>query len=392
MDARVVRWQRILLWGGLLEPAGPGRRTVRDWVVDSALFVVAVLSGAFVLASTWDSHSPAVAVLDVALGSVACLALWFRRERPLQVALVAVTLSSVSALAGMATLPAVFNAAIRLPFRQLAGVAALAAVGTAILPLLYPEVDGHGYGWQLSVGLLLTAVALGWGLFVRAQRELLSGMRVRAEDRAREAERRRIAREMHDVLAHRLSILSVHAGALENAGTALPPEYVETAGVIRSSARLALEELRAVIGLLREEGPAARPEPPQPTLEQIPALVQESRSAGMVIEYSEDIRTTVPLAVGRTAYRAVQEGLTNARKHAEGEPVDVTIGAAYGPPLVVELVTRRSRASNGAATLPGSGTGLVGLAERVELTGGEVSYGPDADGNFVLRATVPWTP
>jgi signal transduction histidine kinase len=390
MDAGAARWQQILLWGGLLEPAGHGRRTVRDWVVDSAIFVVAALSGAFVLASTWDRHAPAVAALDVALGSVACLSLWFRREQPLRVALVAVVLSSVSALAGLATLPAVFNAAIRLPFRQLAGVVALAAVGTAILPLLYREVDGRGYGWQLSVGLLLTAVALGWGLFVRAQRELLKGMRVRAEDEAREAERRRIAREMHDVLAHRLTILSVHAGALENAGDALPPAYVDTAGVIRNSARLALEELRAVIGLLREQAPRARPEPPQPTLEQIPALVEESRSAGMVIEYREDIRTPVPPTVGRTAYRAVQEGLTNARKHAGGEPVDVTVGA--GPPLVVELVTRRSRAGNGAAMLPGSGTGLVGLAERVELSGGEVSYGPDADGNFVLRATVPWTP
>jgi signal transduction histidine kinase len=392
MDARLARRQRILLWGGLLEPAGAGGRTVRDWVVDSVIFVVAVLSGAFVLASTWDAHSPAVAVLDVMLGSIACLALWFRRERPLQVALVAVTLSSVSALAGMATLPAVFNAAIRLPLGRLAGVTALAAAGTAILPLLYPEVDGHGYGWQLSVGLLLTAVALGWGLFVRAQRELLRGMRVRAEDEAREAERRRIAREMHDVLAHRLSLLSVHAGALENAGSRLPPEYVETAGVIRSSARLALEELRAVIGLLRAEAPGAPPEPPQPTLEQIPALVEESRSAGMAIDYREDIRTAVPLAVGRTAYRAVQEGLTNARKHAGGEPVELTLGAGDGPPLVVELVTRGSARLDGAAALPGSGTGLIGLAERVELAGGEVSYGPDAEGNFVLRATVPWAP
>ena len=80
-------------------------------------------------------------------------------------------------------------------------------------------MDGRGYGWQLTVGLLLTAVALGWGLFVRAQRELFKGLRERGQEKAREAERRRIAREMHDVLAHRLSILSVHAGALENRAT-----------------------------------------------------------------------------------------------------------------------------------------------------------------------------
>ena len=132
------------------------------------------------------------------------------------------------------------------------------------------------------VGVLLTAVALGWGLFVRAQRELVRGLRERAQEEAREAERRRIAREMHDVLAHRLSILSVHAGALENAGERA------AAGVRRDrrrdphSAHLALEELRQVIGLLRAEEVSAV-EPPQPTLAQIPALVEESRSAGLSV-------------------------------------------------------------------------------------------------------------
>src|SRR4051812_41615869 len=137
MEAGVARWQRVLLSSGLLEPLG-GRRTVRDWIVDVAIFAIAVVSGGFVLASTWDRHSTAVAVLDVALGSVACVALWRRRERPVGVALLAVVLSSVSALAAMATLPAVFNAAIRVRLRLLVGIAALAVVGTAIFPLLYP--------------------------------------------------------------------------------------------------------------------------------------------------------------------------------------------------------------------------------------------------------------
>ena len=191
-----------------------GRRTVRDWVVDVAIFAIAVGSGAFVLSSTWDRHSTAIAFADIALGAVACAALWRRREHPVAVSLLAVMLSSVSALAAMATLPAVFNAAVRVPLRTLAAIIALAVAATAIFALLYPEVDGRGYGWQVIVGVLLTAVAVGWGLFVRAQRELFRELRERSERKAREAERRRIAREMHDVLAHRLSILSVHAGAL----------------------------------------------------------------------------------------------------------------------------------------------------------------------------------
>jgi signal transduction histidine kinase len=367
----------------MLEPGG--RRTARDWVVDGALFAVAVAAGIYVLADTWDQHSPAVAALDIALGTVACGALWLRRGHPLGVALVTVTLSAVSALAAMAPLPAVFNAAIRLPLRQVAAIAALAVAGTATFPLLYPEIDGRAYGWQVVVGVLLTAVAVGWGLFVRAQRELVRGLRDHAEAEARAAERGRIAREMHDVLAHRLSILSVHAGALENAGSALPPEYAEAAKVIRTSARSALDELRQVIGLLREGEGGPVPEPPQPTLDEIPTLVEESRHAGLQVDFRDDVATTVPATVGRTAYRAVQEGLTNARKHGGG-PVDVSL--AGGPPLVVQLV---SRGAGGDAVLPGTGTGLVGLAERVALTGGELEHGWDGTGNFVLRATLPWT-
>ena len=376
----VARWQRILLSGGLLEP-GEGRRTVRDWVVDLAIFAVALASGVYVLSSTWDQHSPAIAALDIALGLVACGSLWWRRERPGMVAAIAIPLSAVSGLAAMAPLPALFNAAIRLPLRQVALWTGLAVVLSPVFPLLYPDVEGRGYGWQVIVGLLLTAVALGWGLFVRAQRELVRGLRERAEDEAREAERRRIAREMHDVLAHRLSILSVHAGALENGP--LPPEYREAAHVIQTSAHAALEELRQVIGLLRREQSDAV-EPPQPTLAELGALVAESRSAGLAVTFAGDVPSGVPELVGRTAYRTVQEGLTNARKHAGEERVELTIGG--GPPLVVELVSHGSA----SRALPGAGTGLVGIAERVELAGGSLHFGPAADGSFVLRATLPW--
>ena len=164
---------------------------------------------------------------------------------------------------------------------------------------------------------------IGWGLFVRARRELVRSLRAQADragDEARAAERQRIAREMHDVLAHRLSLLSVHAGALEFRPDAPAEEVAEAAGVIRESARAALEELREVIGVLREEergdGP---PEPPQPALADLPALVEESRAAGMRLTAQIELGDVAPPpALGRTAYRIVQEGLTNARKHAPG--------------------------------------------------------------------------
>jgi len=212
-------------------------------------------------------------------------------------------------------------------------------------------------------------------------------------EQAREAERRRIAREMHDVLAHRLSLLSVHAGALEFRRDASPEEMSAAAGVIRANARAALEELRDVIGLLRDDGADTDLQPPQPTFAEIPALVEESRDAGMKVRLDDGSSAgrEIPIGLGRTAYRVVQEGLTNARKHAPGAAVTVTIHAGADS-LLVEVANRVSVAASGGAQLAGSGTGtgLIGLAERVALAGGALDYGTDSSGGFVLSARLPW--
>ena len=182
-------------------------------------------------------------------------------------------------------------------------------------------------------------------MFVRARRQLVLSLRDRAEraeaeqqlrvEQARQQERARIAREMHDVLAHRISLLSLHAGALEFQPDAPPEEVARAAGVIRASAHEALEDLRAVIGVLREEPTTAIPERPQPTLADLPALIEESRAgrhAGALRRSSSPDVDAVPAATGRSAYRIVQEGLTNARKHARGAAVDVTVDGARGRP------------------------------------------------------------
>jgi signal transduction histidine kinase len=207
-------------------------------------------------------------------------------------------------------------------------------------------------------------------------------------EQARDAERRRIAGEMHDVLAHRVTLLAVHAGALEFRPDAPPEEIAHAAGVIRQSAQAALRELREVIGVLRDDRPGDAPEPPQPTLDAIPALIEESRAAGMHVRSQIDVAGGEAM-VGRTAYRVVQEGLTNARKHAPAAAVDVTVSAPEGD-LVVEVRSRPSAAAR--APLPGAGTGLIGLAERVSLAGGELQHGRDAGGDFRLRATLPLGP
>jgi signal transduction histidine kinase len=399
----VSRWQRPLLPGAMLE-AHDGRRSARDWIVDVAMFGLAAGISVFVATTTWSDHDALEQVLDIVIGTVIWLSLWLRRSHAAGVAWVAIAASAVSAAAGGPALMALFNAAIRTSGRTLAGIVGLTVVSTATLPLLYPGSDP--YGTQLLLGNLITAVVVGWGLFVRAQRELVQSLRDRADrleseqrlrvEQAREAERLRIAREMHDVLAHRISLLSLHAGALEFRPDAPPDEVAEAAAVIRASAHAALEELREVIGVLRDGEQAGTPEPPQPTLAEIPALVDESRAAGMRVGCRIDAPgvEALPAAVGRTAYRVVQEGLTNARKHAPAAAVEVTVAADDGPRLVVEVLSRRPVGVAATAALAGAGggAGLIGLAERVALAGGELEHGPDAAGAFVLRATLPWAP
>src|SRR5262249_14813362 len=180
---------------------------------------------------------------------------------------------------------------------------------------------------------LFAAVGVAWGMSRRSRRQTKRERLGRAQaeeqlrvEQIRHAERTRIAREMHDVLAHRISLLSLHAGALEFRSDASPEEIARAAAVVRASARQALEDLRAVIRMLRDGPDDEPPEPPQPTFASLPALLEESRSAGM--ELRADVLVdvaSVPDSVGRNALRIVQEALTNARKHAPSAPVELRI-------------------------------------------------------------------
>ena len=399
--SNVAGWQRPLLPGELLEAPG-GKRSARDWVVDVVLFVAAMVIGVLSLNEATPDHGDIGVVVDFLVGTAVCALLWVRRRYPVGVAVIAAVAAAFSAMAGGAVVFAIFNAAIRVSRRALVGIVGLALVSLAIFPLIYPSVGS--WLMQMLIGCLLIAVALGWGLFTRARREVIRSLRERAErleseqrlrvGQAREAERRRIAREMHDVLAHRLSLLSVHAGALEFRPDASPEEVAEAAGVIRETAQTALQELRDVIGVLRDEGEEGSVQPPQPTLAQLPALIEESSEAGMRVRLNMNNTSDaqVPLALGRTAYRVVQEGLTNARKHAPGAAVEVSVSKDDATALVVAVVSRSPIGVSAARPAEASGAGLVGLAERVSLAGGELEHGPDENGDFVLRATLPWTP
>jgi signal transduction histidine kinase len=270
---------------------------------------------------------------------------------------------------------------------------ALLPVGRAVHP------QGDSLTTYYLGGTLGTAAIVAWGMFLRSRRQARRERVRHAEaeqqlrvEQARYAERTRIAREMHDVLAHRISLLSLHAGALEFRPDAPSDEVARAAAVIRASAHQALEDLRAVIGVLRDGADGEAPQPPQPTLAAPPGLLEESRAAGMRLH--ADVRiddlAAVPDAVGRHALRIVQEALTNARKHAAAAAVDLRVEGAPGEGLAIEVHNPAPVLAAGEPGIPGSGIGLVGLAERATLSGGHLEHGLDEHGNFQLRAWLPW--
>jgi len=378
------------------------RRSRRDWFVDSVFFLLALLIGAAVLGNVNQQEDPPewLNLLDLGAGLIGCCLLWFRRRWPVQIAVVLALMGAFSAFASGAGAIALFTVAVH---RRFSVVAAVTAIGFAVLPiyiLIHPE-DNDPVWLSVVFIVIITAAIVAWGMYVRARRQLVLSLRERAEraeaeqqmrvEQAQANERARIAREMHDVLAHRISLLSMHAGALEFRPDAPPEEIARAAGVVRASAHQALDDLREVIGVLREESLDGDPERPQPTLANLPGLLDESRQAGMHVSSEcrvEDL-AAVPDGVGRNAYRIVQEALTNARKHAQGAAVDVTVDGAAGTGLTVE-VRNRLPVGSARAPIPGAGTGLIGLSERTSLAGGRLEHGRTPGGDFELRAWLPW--
>ncbi|MFF0514641.1 histidine kinase [Streptomyces sp. NPDC004250] len=389
------------------DPRSPGRwsrrprRTARDWMVDFTCFLIAVVVG--LLSADGLENEPNLShgmeVADQLIGALACAAVWLRRRWPVGLAVAMLPIGFVSVTSGGTTLVALFTVAVHRPFRYVAWVA---GAQIALQPLYYwlrpdPELPYLGI---LVIGVLLTAAVVGWGMLARSKRQLMLILRDRARraetearlraEQAQRLAREAIAREMHDVLAHRLTLLSVHAGALEFRPDAPREEVVRAAGVIRESAHEALQDLREIIGVLRSAESDDAGGRPQPTLAALDALVTESREAGMKVTLAGGVAdpADVPASVGRTAYRIAQEALTNARKHAPGTEVTVSVGGAPGDGLAMSV--RNAPTEGEVPHVPGSGQGLIGLTERAALAGGTLEHGAMPDGGFEVRAWLPW--
>ena len=339
---------------------------------------------------------PGRATILLGPGLVAMLLLVWLRRAPIPVAV---------SLAGLWLLsPAVFGPAMAAQAhiaRHRKGIDAIAVacvlVAAKSVVMLHDASGGSAVRVEVLISATGVVIALLVGLLGRSttdanqQRAAAQAARQDAWEaqlnETRLLERERIAREMHDVVAHRISLIALHAGALAHHMRSEQGEAGDLARAIQTNAQSSLDELRAMLARLR--GNAAPPEPPQPTLSGLDALLADARSAGqqVAVELDGD-PAEVPDRVSRHAYRIVQEGLTNARKHAPGAPVALSLETTADR---LRVVVRNRLADLAQPDRSGSGLGLVGIAERVDLVGGDLSHGIEG-GEFILEATLPYAP
>ncbi|MEU5715466.1 histidine kinase [Streptomyces sp. NPDC020403] len=375
--------------------------------------------------------------LGVLFGLVAGSVLLLRRRWPIAVVLVSIAttpaeMGFLMALVGLYTL-----AASDVPRRITVALSGMTLVGTFLVGYvrLRQSVDAHadfGPGvWYIPVvslfmSLGLTAPPVLLGLYTGARRRLMESLRERADslerelsllaDRAEERaewarteERTRIAREMHDVVAHRVSLMVVHAAALQAVAPKDPAKAVRNAALVGDMGRQALTELREMLGVLRSGDAAVVSRPGRvplasvgrvaaaavvaaedgPRLREVEALVAQSREAGMTVELSVvgELRPYAP-EVEQTAYRVVQEALTNVHKHAAGARTWVRL-AHRGAEVAMQVENGPTDGVTADAGLPSGGNGLVGMRERVLGLGGVFVSGPTEAGGFRVSAVLP---
>ena len=362
------------------------------------MLIISAVVWVSVIEAQWDDHR-ALFWLDIAIGIPAYVAAFFRRRWPMTIAVALTVVSTFSALATGPSVLAVASLATRRRLWQIGIIAALSVLSAQAFAVLQPVSGADPYWLTLTVNITLTAAVLGWGMYIGSRRELVWTLRHRAEraeseqelrvDQARGKERARIAREMHDVLAHRISQISMHAGALAFRDDLAADDMRASAAVIQQQAHEALTDLRGVLGVLRDSTTGELQDKPQPTYADVPRLVAEAQESGLHVEYTDSLQTNdpqVPDVVGRTVYRIVQEGITNARKHAPG--ARLTIQVSGSPEDGVDIVLRNPVGFVATST-PGAGLGLIGLSERAELRGGRLEHRRDGS-TFVLHGWIPW--
>ncbi|MEG8279413.1 sensor histidine kinase [Streptomyces sp. AHA2] len=409
----------------------------RSAVFDVSLAVVSALECALEgIPFARDAGIPVAA--GVVFGVLAGSVLVVRRRWPIAVVLVAIAITPAEMGLMMGVVGLYTLAAAELPRRIIASLAGMSLVGTLIVTFVKTRQDMARGDLQIgdwfvpfaavTMSLGFTAPPVLLGLYVGARRRLMESLRERAdslerelqllaeraEERAewaRNEERTRIAREMHDVVAHRVSLMVVHAAALQAVARKDPEKAVRNAALVGDMGRQALTELREMLGVLRSGGDERRERAASvplaavgaaaaaaasraadddgPCLAEIEELVGQSAAAGMVVDLSVegDARSYAPV-VEQTAYRVVQEALTNVHKHAAGAKTYVRLAHRVSE-IAMQVENEPPEAAASSARLPSGGNGLVGMKERVSALGGVFVSGPTDAGGFRVSAVIP---
>lgn len=366
----------------------PRRAAVVAALVDGALITASLLD-VWVNVDTDDQ-------LAMACGLLAAAALTLRRRLPLLVFVLALPATLVTD-AVFATLVALYTLASHTRRRWLLVVCAAAFTISDIVPWHWPpsldtvEISDSSFFIALGYTVATAAAPVFLGQLVQARRELTMRLAEVTEAREQERlltaqtvlakERAQLAREMHDVVSHQVSLIAVQAGALQ-VGTR-DSAVKETATAIRRLSVQTLDELRHMVSVLRASGSRPTELTPQPSLDDLPRLVSGS---GIETALRTSLPDNLPPTVQRAVYRTVQEALTNVRKHAPGATATVSADHDDG---TVHITVTNTAPTRPALPLPGAHQGLVGLRQRAELLGGTLIHGPTADGGYELHLAIP---
>ncbi len=382
--------------------------------------------------------------MGVVFGLLAGSVLVVRRKWPIAVVLVALAITPAEMGFLMGVVGLYTLAASELPRRIIGALAGMTFLGTLVVTFVRLGQDMARDGLELgdwflpfasiATSLGLTAPPLLLGLYVGQRRRLMESLRERADSLERELqllaeraeeraewargeERTRIAREMHDVVAHRVSLMVVHAAALQAVARKDPEKAVKNAALVGDMGRQALTELREMLGVLRSGGEGARAERASvplaavgvaaaaaasraaedgessdgPCLSELDELIGQSEAAGMAVDLSVEGEVRLYAAeVESTAFRVVQEALTNVHKHAAGAKTYVRLAHRVSEiAMQVENEPPPEASSASSARLPSGGNGLVGMKERVAALGGVFVSGPTDAGGFRVSAVIP---
>ncbi|MEV5142980.1 sensor histidine kinase [Streptomyces sp. NPDC052727] len=356
---------------------------------------------------SWGVRTPAVLSLVLMLAGAAALV--FRRRAPKTVLAVTGTVSLVECVTGDPRAPVAMSAVIAL-FTVAATTDRSTTWRLGLLTMTVLTAAAMLAGplpWyaQENLGVLAwTGIGATAGDAVRSRRAVVQAIRDRAEraERTREEEARRrvaeerlrIARDLHDVVAHHIALVNVQAGVAAHVMDKRPDQAKEALAHVREASRSALDELRATVGLLRQSGDPEAPTEPAPGLSRLEELADTFRSAGLPVSVARaDQGTELPAAVDLAAYRIVQEALTNVRKHAGPEAEAEVSVVRVGPNVEVTVLDdgpgKPGAAEAGRTPEAGGGHGLLGMRERVTALGGTLTTGPRYGGGFRVHAILP---